>query len=98
MVWSRWGRRLPSQPLISRSTSDSVRYSRVRTSAFLGRRGVSTFRIWVSGDTIFKAGFAIWISAPIAMTFGKVVEIRKVKVTMGHLLDKPPIEGGKKGP
>src|SRR5262249_26051818 len=46
MVWSRCGRRLPSQPLISRSTSGSVRYSRVRTSAFLGRRGVLTFRIW----------------------------------------------------
>src|SRR5262249_42350369 len=40
MVWSRCGRRLPLQPLISRSTSDSVRYSRVRTSAFLGRVGV----------------------------------------------------------
>src|SRR5262249_17887012 len=43
MVASRCGRRLPSHPSISFSTSFSVRYSRVLTSAFLGRRG-ATFR------------------------------------------------------
>jgi len=48
MVWSRCGRRLFLQPSISCSTSRSVRYSRVLTSPFLGRRGV-TFRISVLG-------------------------------------------------
>src|SRR5215813_14819285 len=61
MVWSRCGCRLPSHPSISFSTSFSVRYSRVLTSAFLGRRGV-TFRFTVAGDTIFRVGFVIWIS------------------------------------
>src|SRR5262249_14191228 len=56
MVWSRCGRRLPLHPSISCSTSRSVRYSRVLTSAFLGRRGV-TFRILVFGDTTRKAVF-----------------------------------------
>src|SRR5262249_3743317 len=70
MVWSRCGCRLPSHPSISFSTSFSVRYSRVLTSAFLGRRGV-TFRFTVAGDTIFRAGFVIWISVPVAVTFGK---------------------------
>src|SRR5262245_10413095 len=62
---------------MSRSTSRSVRYSRVRTSAFLGRRGV-TFRFTVSGDTSLRAGFGIQNNAPVAMTFGKVAQIRKV--------------------
>ena len=77
MVWSRCGRRLPLQPSISRSTSDSIRYSRVRTSAFLGRRGV-TFRISVVGGTILKTGFAISFWALAGMTFCKVVKKRKV--------------------
>src|SRR6516165_8439038 len=50
-------------PPISRSTSDSVRYSRVRTSAFLGRRGV-TFRILAVGHAIFRAELGIVFSAP----------------------------------
>src|SRR5262249_20598413 len=77
MVASRCGQRLPSHPLISRSTSRSVRYSRVLTSAFFGRRGV-TFRFTVSGDTIFRNGFGIRNNAPVAVTFGKVFYLRKV--------------------
>ena len=69
--------RLPAQPSISRSTSFSVRYSRVLTSAFLGRRGV-TFRILVSGGTIRRTVFVNVFRAPIVFTFRKVVDLRKV--------------------
>src|SRR5262249_29320819 len=83
------------QPLISRSTSDSVRYSRVRTSAFLGRRGVLTFRIWVSGDTIFKAGFGIEISAPFRLLSVKNTKYGKLQWSfIGQRLDR----GRQKGP
>src|SRR5262245_28264415 len=77
MVCSRCGHRLPWHPSISRSISPSVRYSRVLTSAFLGRRGV-TFRFTVSGDTILRTGFGIRNNAPAAVTFSKVTNLRKV--------------------
>jgi hypothetical protein len=43
------------QPSMSRSISDSGRYWRVPTSAFLGRRGV-TFRFTAAGGTILRVG------------------------------------------
>src|SRR5262249_18449648 len=70
--------------------SDSVRYSRVRTSAFLGRRGVSTFRIWVSGDTIFKAGFVIGFNAPFRLLSVKNAKYGKLQWSfIGQKLDRP---------
>src|SRR5262249_24590797 len=66
------------------------RYSRVRTSAFLGRRGVSTFRIWVSGDTIFKAGFVIGFNAPFRLLSVKNAKYGKLQWSfIGQKLDRP---------
>src|SRR6516165_1790654 len=95
MVASRWGWRLSLHPSISCSTSDSVRYSRVRTSAFLGRRGV-TFRILVSGDTIFRIGFAIGFNAPFRLLsvkksiYGKLVTWIWVMVLFPFVLGQQP--------
>jgi hypothetical protein len=50
---SRWPQRLPLTTFCSRSTSPSVRYSRVRSWAFLRRRGV-TVRFLAVGDTSFR--------------------------------------------
>src|SRR5215470_9846521 len=55
-------------PPISCSTSRSVRYSRVLTSPFLGRRGV-TFRISALGGTTRRAVFVIDCRAFAATTF-----------------------------
>ena len=53
---SRWPQRFLPAALISFSTSVSVRYSRVRSSAFGRRRGV-TVRFSVAGATIRRRGF-----------------------------------------
>src|SRR5262249_58122781 len=65
-------------------------YSRVRTSAFLGRRGVSTFRIWVSGNTICKAGFVIGFNAPFRLLSVKNAKYGKLQWSfIGQKLDRP---------
>src|SRR5262249_20795197 len=86
MVWSRCGRRLPSQPLISRSTSGSVRYSRVRTSAFLGRRGVLTFRIWCLAIRFSRLVLAY--ESVLLLQLLSVKDAKYGKFAMGYLLDK----------
>jgi hypothetical protein len=61
----------------------------VRTSAFLGRRGVSTFRIWVSGNTIFKAGFVIGFNAPFRLLSVKNAKNGKLQWSfIGQKLDR----------
>jgi hypothetical protein len=57
-VASRWPQRLALAALISRSTSASVRYSRVRRSAF-GRRFGGTVPITERGDTNLSCAFAM---------------------------------------
>src|SRR5215470_90460 len=79
MVWSRCGRRLFLHPSISCSTSRSVRYSRVLTSPFLGRRGV-TFRISALGGTTRRAVFVIDCRAFAAMTFRILAQERKFAI------------------
>ena len=62
---SRWPQRLPLAAFISRSTSASVRYSRVRRSALGGRLGM-TVRFTVVGVTSFRCDFAMVFSLPAA--------------------------------
>src|SRR5215472_18921278 len=85
MVWSRCGRRLFLHPSISCSTSRSVRYSRVLTSAFLGLRGV-TLRILAFGDTTRRVAFVMVCRAPLCSGFCNMLKTRKVG--NGYLLDK----------
>jgi hypothetical protein len=51
---------------------------------------LATFRIWVSGNTIFKAGFVIGFNASVSITFGK--GRKKRKVAMVIYWTKPPIK------
>jgi hypothetical protein len=53
-VASQWPHRLALAASWRRATSASVRYSRVRTSTFLGRRGVVTVRFSVLGATSLR--------------------------------------------
>ena len=43
-----------------RSTSSPVRFSRVRTSAFFGRTGMTTVRFSMAGGAVFKADLAMF--------------------------------------
>src|ERR1022692_3864982 len=67
MVASRWPQRLPLAAAISRSTSASVRYSRVRRSA-LGRRLGVTVRFTVAGLTSLRCDLAMQSALPSRLT------------------------------
>ena len=58
---SRWPQRFLIAAFIRRSTSASVRYSRVRRSAFGRRRGL-TVRFTVAGETGLRCRLAMKIS------------------------------------
>ena len=60
---SRWPHRFFLAAVISRSTSASVRYSRVRRSALGGRVGV-TVRFTVAGVTSLRCDFAMALRPP----------------------------------
>src|ERR1039457_1532892 len=67
MVASRCPQRLPLAAAISRSTSASVRYSRVRRSRLGGRLGV-TVRFTVAGVTSLRCNLAMGFALLVLMT------------------------------
>src|ERR1039458_2374040 len=67
MVASLWPQRLPLAASISRSTSASVRYSRVRRSALGPRLGV-TVRFMVAGFTSLRCDLAMDFVLPVLTT------------------------------
>src|SRR5471030_2529176 len=62
MVASRWPWRLALAASTRRCTSSSVRYSRVRTSAFLGRTGMTTVRFTMAEGMVLTADLAMFCS------------------------------------
>ena len=62
---SRWPQRFPLAAAISRSTSASVRYSRVRSLALGSRVGV-TVRFTVAGVTSLRCDLVMCFTAPAA--------------------------------
>src|ERR1035437_441998 len=78
MVASRCPYRLSLAAFVRRSTSASVRYSRVRHSAFGRRRGVTTVRISVVGATSLRCDLAIEIKPPHHLTVRRIVFLRTV--------------------
>src|ERR1039458_2624755 len=67
MVASLWPHRLPFTAVIKRSTSVSVRYSRVRRSALGARLGV-TVRFTVAGVTSLRCDLAMGFAFPVLTT------------------------------
>src|ERR1035437_5232841 len=67
MVASRWPQRLPLAASISRSTSASVRYSRVRRSALGVRLGV-TVRFLMAGVTSLRCDLAMGFALSVLTT------------------------------
>src|ERR1035437_9358292 len=78
MVASRCPYRLSLAAFVRRSTSASVRYSRVRHSAFGRRRGVTTVRISVVGATSLRCDLAIEIKPPHHLTVRRIALLRTV--------------------
>ena len=64
---SRWPHRFFLAAFISRSTSASVRYSRVRRVALGGRVGL-TVRFTVAGETSLRCGLAMRCVLPCLTT------------------------------
>src|ERR1019366_1101547 len=77
MVASLWPQRLPLAATISRSTSASVRYSRVRKSLLGSRLGV-TVRFTVAGVTSLRCDFAIVFTLRTLMTVRIMLLFRTV--------------------
>ena len=62
MMASRWPWRLALAASVRRCTSSSVRYSRVRTSAFFGRTGMTTVRFSMAEGMVLTADLAMFCS------------------------------------
>jgi hypothetical protein len=76
-VASRWPHRFPLVAFSSRSTSASVRYSRVRRSPLGGRLGV-TVRFTVVGLTSFRCDFATTFRVPAKTTVRIMADVSTV--------------------
>src|ERR1017187_6752445 len=77
MVAFLWPHRLPFAAVSKRSTSVSVRYSRVRRSALGARLGV-TVRFTVAGVTSLRCDLAMWFNLPVLTTVRTMVDLRTV--------------------
>src|SRR5450759_3375121 len=77
MVASLWPHRLPLAAVSRRSTSVSVRYSRVRRSALGARLGV-TVRFTVAGVTSLRCDLAMCFALPALTTVRTKALLRTV--------------------
>src|ERR1035441_6165744 len=77
MVASLWPHRLPLAAVSRRSTSVSVRYSRVRRSALGARLGV-TVRFTVAGVTSLRCDLAMGFALPVLTTVRTKALLRTV--------------------
>src|SRR5450759_2729237 len=77
MVAALWPHLLPFAAISKRSTSASVRYSRVRRSALGARLGV-TVRFTVAGVTSLRCDLAMWFALPALTTVCKRPLLRTV--------------------
>src|ERR1019366_3676528 len=77
MVASLWPHRLPLAAVSRRSTSVSVRYSRVRRSALGARLGV-TVRFTVAGVTSLRCDLAMGFVLPVLTTVRTKALLRTV--------------------
>src|SRR5664280_2719231 len=82
MVASLWPHRLPFAAVSKRSTSVSVRYSRVRRSALGPRLGV-TVRFTVAGVTSLRCDLAMGFALPVLTTVRTKALFRIVASGMG---------------
>src|ERR1019366_739511 len=83
MVASLWPHRLPLAAVSKRSTSVSVRYSRVRRSALGARLGV-TVRFTVAGVTSLRCDLAMGFALPVLTTVRTRPLLRTVASRSGY--------------
>jgi hypothetical protein len=89
IVASRWAHRFPLVALSNRSSSASVRYSRVRRSA-LGRRVGTTVRFSVAGVTSFRCDLTKVSRFLAVLTVRTTAQVRTVcnRVFLERLRDR----------
>src|SRR5258705_13830074 len=91
MVASRCPYRLPLAASVSLPTSASVRYSRVRNSAFGRRSGVTTFRFSVLGATNLRREFAMEIISYGSATVRIIIQKRTVAKSIFEAFPREPL-------
>ena len=98
---SLWPQRLPFAAVSKRSTSASVRYSRVRRSALGTRLGV-TVRFTVAGVTSLRCDLAMGFALPVLTTVRtkpllRIVASGRANARLPNGLGDPPPDAGQAG-